>query len=220
MTPFQRLWYPVAHGATYALFWLLGGFRVYGLENLPRTGPFLLAANHLSVTDPLAIQGASPRKFQWMTARELLDIPWLRPIILFLGAFPVSRDGMDPGAMATARSWLRKGEGVVIFPEGRITADGSLQKLHPGLAVLALREEVPVLPVIIRGTDKMHPIGAWLPRPAPKSVTFGKLLHLGGVQSGIPVRQQVQEALQRIRQALLQTGAVPGLEDRPVLRVD
>lgn len=208
MNLYRALWLPLIRRFTFGVYWLFGGYRVEGTRHIPRSGPALVAANHLSVADPLAILSASPRDLHYMAARELHEAWPLGPIIRFLQAFPVSRGQIDHQAMAHTRRLLQQGEAVVIYPEGGCSPDGFLQPLYPGVAALALREGVPIVPAVIRGTDGMLPLGAQFLRFHPKSVRFGPPLHLGRLKPGIPVKVQVDEALERLRRALLDLGAV------------
>jgi len=208
MSLYLRLWHPLIRRAALGFYRLMGGYRVEGTEHVPRTGPLLVACNHLIVADPLALYAACPRSLHYMAARELHEIRFLGPTIRFLKAFPVSRGQSDPEAVAITRNLLRSGEAVAMFPEGGCSPDGRLGPLFPGIATLALREGCPIVPAVLAGTDRMLPIGARMPRFNPKSMRFGPPLSLGPLQSGVPVRDQVQEGLARIRQAMLDLGAV------------
>lgn len=208
MNLYRSLWCPLIRRVTFAVYWLFGGYRVEGAHHIPRTGPALIASNHISVADPLAMLSASPRDLHYMAARELHQSWLLGPIIRFLQSYPVSRGQIDSQAMAHTRRLLQQGEAVVIFPEGGCSPDGLLQTLYPGIAALALREGCPVVPAVIHGTNGMLPIGGRMLRFHPKRVRFGPPLHLGRLRPGVPVKGQVEEALERIRQALLDLGAV------------
>ncbi len=207
MTQVAKLFHPLIRRAAYLLYQVWGGFEVRGVENIPAQGAVLLAVNHISLADPLSILAASPRRLYYMAARELHELWWLDPIIRFLGSFPVDRNTMDLSAIAKARSLLRQGEGVVIWPEGKVSPDGTLQPLQPGVAVLALREQVPIIPVVVQGTDGMFPLGAKFPRYHFNSVTFGVPLKVRPLRKGESVKVRVHEALGQLRDVLLQMGA-------------
>lgn len=208
MNLYVPLWHPLIRLATLGFYKLLGGYRIEGLEHLPRQGAALVACNHLSLADPLAVLASSPRALHYMAARELHEIPVLGTLIRFLQAFPVTRGRSDPEALARCRSLLRAGEVVVIFPEGRCSRDGRLGRLYPGVATLALREGVPVVPAVLSGTDRMLPLGAWVPRCSSKRMRFGPPLDLAREIPAGP--QRVEQALARVRQAMLDLGALPG----------
>ncbi len=200
--------HPLIRGAAYAFYRGLGGYQVRGAENIPRQGAALVACNHISLADPVAMLGASPRALYYMAAQELHELPVLGATIRFLQAFPVRRGQQDPEALARCRALLRQGQAVVIFPEGRCSADGRLGPLFPGVAALALREGCPVVPAVVQGTDRMLPLGARRLRPHPKTMSFGPPLDPGRLQARVPVRQQVDRVLARLRQAFLDLGAI------------
>lgn len=204
------LLHPLIRRLAFALYWCFGGYRVEGVEHLPRRGPALVVCNHISVSDPVAMLGASPRRLWYMAARELHSSPVLGPLIRFLQAFPVTRGSYDAEALAFTRRLLRRGEAVVVFPEGGCSPDGTLQPLYPGVAALALRENCPLVPARMEGTDGFLPIGGRVLRFHPKRVAFGPPFRVGPLAPGVPVRRQVDRALERIRRALLDLGVPEG----------
>ncbi len=211
----HRYLHPFLRWGAFSLYWMMGGYRVEGARNIPRSGAALVACNHVSLADPVAMLGASPRALHYMAARELHEIPLLGSLIRFLQAFPVRRGQHDPEALSRCRSLLRAGEAVVIFPEGRCSPDGRLGPLLPGVAALALREGCPIVPAVVSGTEGMLPLGARRLHCYPKLMRFGPPLELGRLARGIPVRQQVDSAMHSLRQALLELGATPAEADLP-----
>ncbi len=127
-------------------------WRVCGTENIPDEGGVLFAANHTSYLDPVAVGCALHRRIYYMGKAELFRIPVLKQIITILGAFPVNRQGVDREAIRTALTYLRQGKAVGIFPEGTRSKDGALLKPQLGTAMLALKADVPIVPVAIVGS--------------------------------------------------------------------
>lgn len=127
-------------------------WRVYGLENVPREGGVLVAANHTSYLDPVVVGCALHRRVSYMGKTELFQIPVLRQIIVALGTFPVRREGVDREAIRTALAYLKRGKAVGIFPEGARSKNGRLTKPQLGTAMLALKADVPIIPVAIVGS--------------------------------------------------------------------
>ncbi len=126
---------------------------VYGLNNVPARGPLILAPNHLAWVDIPIIALYIPRKVVYMAKEEWFrgKLAWL---IRFLGAFPVKRGEADRQALRTAEEQLRQGKILGIFPEGTRSRSRTLAKGHAGMAMIALRTGVPVVPVAIWGSEK------------------------------------------------------------------
>lgn len=129
-------------------------FKVEGLENLPPLGPVLAASNHRSYMDPVAVGCALNRSVHYMAKEELFKVPILNLIIVGLKAFPVKRGTGDRQAFKTALNLLKKGEILGLFPEGTRSKTGKLGSPHPGVGLLALKGNCPVVPIALLGTDK------------------------------------------------------------------
>jgi 1-acyl-sn-glycerol-3-phosphate acyltransferase len=156
---------------------------ITGRENVPATGPFIIASNHLSFIDSMAIPLMAPRRVGYLAKAEYFTGTgirgWLtRTLFTALGALPVERDThrAAQSALDTAMSVLKAGGGFGIYPEGTRSRDGRLARGKTGVAWLALTADCPVVPVAVAGTDRVQPIGAGWPRPHRFSVTFGKPL--------------------------------------------
>ncbi len=174
LSRFLRLAAGVARFALSAL----ARVHVEGLENVPRDGPLIVVANHQSNADPPLVAG-------WLTpvlgrqmhilAKQSLFVGPVAPVLRALGATPVRAGGSDIDAYRVALSLLDRGEVMCIFPEGTRSADGVLDDAKPGVAMLATRSGVPILPVGISGTDRFLGRGSRWPRiGTPISLRFGK----------------------------------------------
>ncbi len=131
---------------------------VEGLENIPATGPAIIAPNHLSVHDSTVLLGVLPRLTRFIGKAEYVDDWTTRFAFLALGNIPVDRDNPDSGAAAldAAAAVLEAGDLFGIFPEGTRSRDGLLHKGKTGAARLALRTGAPIIPVGLTGTDEMQ----------------------------------------------------------------
>ncbi len=131
---------------------ILARIRLRGRYNVPTSGPFIIAANHLSWTDIPLIPLFFKRKVVFMAKEEYFSsrINWL---VRFLGAFPVKRGEGDRQALRAAEEQLKKGNILIIFPEGTRSRSHTLAKAHAGLGMIALRSGVPVIPVAIWGSE-------------------------------------------------------------------
>jgi 1-acyl-sn-glycerol-3-phosphate acyltransferase len=134
---------------------------------LPKDGPLIVVANHLSNADPPLVAGwLTPmlgRQLQILAKAGLFFWP-MGPIIRRLGATPVRAGGSDIEAYRVARDVLDKGGVLCVFPEGTRSLDGVMGEAKPGVAMLATRSAAPVLPVGVSGTDKLLGRGARFPR--------------------------------------------------------
>jgi 1-acyl-sn-glycerol-3-phosphate acyltransferase len=157
--------------------------RVRGRENVPDSGPFIIASNHLSFIDSMAIPLMSPRRVGYLAKAEYFTAPgiggWFtRTLFTALGALPVERQTHRAAqeALGTAMTVLVAGGGFGIYPEGTRSRDGRLARGKTGVAWLALTADCPVVPVGVLGTDRIQPIGARWPRPHRFTVIFGEPL--------------------------------------------
>jgi len=143
-------------------------FRVHiaGAENIPKDGAAVIVPNHKSFLDSFFIALATKRHLRFMGKSELFEGIWGRPFVA-LGAFPVRRGESDQDALETARTVLRQGELLALFPEGtRVREPQELGVPKRGAARLALEAGAPLVPAAITGSDHI-----WLgPIPKPKRV--------------------------------------------------
>ncbi|HET8928499.1 MAG TPA: lysophospholipid acyltransferase family protein [Microbacterium sp.] len=169
--------------------------RVEGRENVPRTGAVIIASNHLSFIDSIALPVAAPRRVHFLAKSSYFEgrglSGWLtREFFLAIGASPVQR-GAGQAALAALdqqRRLLDEGFAVALYPEGTRSLDGRLYKGRTGVAFLALQTGAPVVPVGLVGTDRVMPVGAKLPSLRERvTVRFGTpldLSHHGPANSG------------------------------------
>jgi 1-acyl-sn-glycerol-3-phosphate acyltransferase len=160
----------------------LARVRVEGVEDLPTSGPLILAANHLSNADPPFIGGwlgpALDRRPTFLAKDVLFKGP-VGILIRSLGAEPVKAGGSDVAAYRTAKAILDRGGVVAILPEGTRSFDGVMGDPKPGVALLATRTGAPVLPVGISGTDRFLGRSRTLPRVGSRiRLRVGRPFHL------------------------------------------
>lgn len=157
------------------LFKILFRVRVRGKENIPKSGNFLIASNHVSFLDPIAVGVASPRPLNFMARDDLFNNKAFGWLIKNLNTFPVKREEKDDiGAIREALRRLKKGDGLVIFPEGGRGDSDRLREGKIGVALLAYKSGAPIIPALVKGADKALPKDARFIRLKPISVTFGR----------------------------------------------
>jgi 1-acyl-sn-glycerol-3-phosphate acyltransferase len=139
------------------------------LDEIPRDGPLILAANHASNLDAVVV-GAwliprLGRRIHWLGKRELFDWPIVGWVAANGGVHPVDRGAADVEAFRLARRILDEGHVLFVFPEGTRSPDGTLQEARDGVAVLAARTGAPIVPIGIGGSDRVWPKGQRFPHP-------------------------------------------------------
>lgn len=139
--------------------------RIVGAEVVPDNGAVILAANHTSMIDVLFILAALRRQAIAMAMAELWKSPLTRWLVEVLGQIPVVRGDAESGkqAMESASDALADGALVGIFPEQRCVMPGEVAPYRPGVAVLAKRTGVPVIPVCLVNANKVLPVGRRFP---------------------------------------------------------
>ena len=125
-----------------------------GGENLPRSGGYILVANHVTALDPFWIEFALGERIRYMTKVEILGYPFIGGVIRGIGNFPVRRGESDRRALETALRVLEAGQPLGFFPEGTRSRVGKLRRAKPGIAFLARRSGAPLVPVGITGTTR------------------------------------------------------------------
>jgi 1-acyl-sn-glycerol-3-phosphate acyltransferase len=155
--------------------YLLGLFKVVGVENVPRTGALIICPNHSATLDPPMVPAFTPRSDTWSMAKsEYFRHPLSNFIFRAYHAFPVVRHSADRAALRWSFDLLKAGHALIIFPEGTRMESGVLGPPEPGSGFLAQKAGSLVLPVGLTGTRECLPKGARWPRRTRVSITFGK----------------------------------------------
>ncbi len=174
----HRIFRPLFYGAATLPLRFYCPEKVFGLENLPAKTPYIIAANHGSSMDYVAVAWAMKKRKEELypiTTKLFFDNPWAR-FWIKVAANAVRIDTVEDylPALRAAAKVLRAGGAVYINPEGLRTTDGNLLPFRPGVGVLAVETGVPLVPVYLANTWKALPTGWIFPRPFPVSVSFGK----------------------------------------------
>ncbi len=145
------------------------------MENVPRKGGAIIAANHLSFMDSLFLPLKVPRRVTFLAKAEYWDKPWTRWFFKGVGQIPVRRRGgrASEAALEAGVEILRQGGLLGVYPEGTRSPDGRLYRGHTGPARMAWKAGVVVVPAGIRGTREVLPPGSYLPRLGRVEVVFG-----------------------------------------------
>jgi len=181
------------------LFALLLPYDIEGTENLPAKGPVIVMMNHINFSDVVMPGMFLPRDVVMMSKIENFRAPVLGLFVRAYGALPVHRGEVDMEAMRLALQVLKRGEVLVIAPEGTRSGNGCLQVGHDGLAFVAVQTGVPVVPIAMYGHERLGRNLAHL-RRTPLHVRVGKPFRFvaGKRQRREQLHAMTQEAMYRL----------------------
>ena len=189
----KRAMYGLGHGLSGLAFRTLWRLRVTGRENVPLSGPLLIASNPASFVAPPLVGSSLPRPLYYMGKEELFRWPVFGWIISQVNAFPIRRQEGDVGAVRTAQRILGAGGALIVFPEGRRQRGGVLGRPKRGVGLLAVKTRAPVVPAYLDGTHR-----AWrFPR---LRVAFGRPLVAAEGETGDAFTQRVMDAIRQLKE--------------------
>jgi 1-acyl-sn-glycerol-3-phosphate acyltransferase len=143
-------------------------------STIPRDGPAIVVCNHISPIDPVLVQSAATyRLITWMMAKEYMELPVLGRVFRILDVIPVDRGSRETGPLRTALRRLKEGRIIGIFPEGKISTTNDLLEFQTGVALMAIRAKVPVIPVYLDGTQRNKEMVPALIERSTSVLTFG-----------------------------------------------
>jgi 1-acyl-sn-glycerol-3-phosphate acyltransferase len=166
--------------------------RVYGAERVPLEGGLVMAFNHFSWIDPPAFGSASPRTIYYMAKIEAHRVPGLGQLIRAFGTFSVRRGESDREAVRMMREIVRDGHALGLFAEGTRQKTGVPGPVQPGAAMVALQEDVPVVPAAIHGSQDWR-VGNW----HPISIVWGAPMRFDGLPKGAKGYREASAELER-----------------------
>jgi 1-acyl-sn-glycerol-3-phosphate acyltransferase len=170
--------------------------RARGRENLPASGGYVLACNHVSSLDPWAL-GLPLWPHRWLRFMAKAELYWwpLRLVLNAAGAFKIRRGLSDREAIDTAVQLARDGHVVAMFPEGTRRTKGLVKKHEPrprsGAARIALEAGVPLIPAAVAGTDRLLKLG-------PLRIAYGPPIEMNDLRASDDLRSSSQEATERL----------------------
>lgn len=174
---------------------------VTGTENIPNSGPVLIAPIHRSNVDFAFTIFMTRRKTFFMAKDSLWGVPVLAQLISTMGAFPVKRGTADRESLAFAQQVLEEGQALVLFPEGTRQEGNDVKDLHDGAMFIASRTGAPVVPVGIGHTERAMPRGAKFPRPVKVSIVIGEPIQPPTSETRV-TRSQIAAATEELRASL------------------
>jgi len=179
------------------IFRVFYNYRVYGSENIPKSGPYIICSNHCSFFDPVVICDAVPQRVYWVALKDLYKIFPFSIMLKMTKCIPVN------GAIKEVIEALNEKKVIGIFIEGRRTYTGELMSRgRKGPAILAMRTGSPVVPAWIEGTYKAYPRRARFPRIHPIHIRFGKPMVFAVHKEEIIEETVVKETTDTIMQSI------------------
>ena len=192
--------HPVINALTRIFFRL----EVRGSGYIPREGPAVIIANHEGYLDPILLQMGTTRTIRCLLTSAFYDFKPTQPLFDLLEAIRVADDGPNRDSLRASIAVLREGGLLGIFPEGRLTRDGTVGAVLPGAAFLAAKGGAPVVPARIDGSFEAMPRGKPFPRQRKIGVEFGPPVEIRSARGAAAER--------RIMEALATVGVRPGEE--------
>lgn len=186
------------------LFFIFNFFfriKIQGKENIPRSGAFILASNHSSFLDPPILSvGSFRRRLNFLAKEELFFNNIFGWYIRKLGAIPLSREKTDISAIKECIKRIKRGQPIVIFPEGTRNRQGEIKEGLPGIALLAAKTNIPVIPAYIKGADCALDANLKSLRFCRIYLKFGKplMFYRQGPQTYSDILQRIMSAIEEL----------------------
>jgi 1-acyl-sn-glycerol-3-phosphate acyltransferase len=195
----NRIWYQIWRNLLKLIAVLIYRTRFFGQENIPATGAVLVVSNHQSHFDPPLIGIGCRRQMNYVARKTLFSF---RPFGWFLhsvGAIPIDRDGLGLNGIKESLKRLKRGEMVLIFPEGTRTSDGEIAPFRPGFTALAARSNAAILPAAVDGAFQIWPRTKKFPGLGRIRVRFGQPIPHSEI-AGRDERELLAEIERRVRE--------------------
>ena len=196
--------YTVAKLISYIFCKIYFRLEVNGADNIPEKGGVLVASNHSSFLDPVIVGVGISRQTYYLTKQSLFEIPIFGLLIKALHTIPVRRELVSVSTFKELIKSLNAKKAIILFPEGTRSTDGKLGQGKIGIGMLALKTDVPIVPVYIDGAVKAFPKhGKWI-QPKKIRVVFGKPIMPNSKDPNKNnyrrISSQVMESINRLRE--------------------
>ena len=197
-----KIFYAIVRCILLALCRLYFRLSVTGRENVPKTGAFILAPIHRSNVDTPISSATTRRRLRFMGKDSLFKIKPVGSVLSALGGFPVTRGTADLEALKRCLTVLALGEPIVMFPEGTRQFGETVQPLFDGAAYLAIKANVPIVPVGIGGTQDVMPKGKKMIYPRKCTMIIGAPIYPPVATTGRTPRTATTELTANLKTAL------------------
>lgn len=194
----MSVFYRFAQLISFFYFKAFHRFKVYGLDNIPSSGPFILASNHQSFFDPPALGCRLPRNLHYFARDSLFFWP-LGILIRNLNSIPVNRSTLDIKTLKLVLSVLNQGNPLLVFPEGTRSCNDQIQSGKKGIGLLLAKSGVPVVPAKVIGGYKVLGRGMIFPRIGKQIVIkYGPVVYMNDLDPGKSASNRYEVIAQRV----------------------
>ena len=194
----MSVFYRFAQFISFFYFKAFHRFKVYGLDNIPSSGPFILASNHQSFFDPPALGCRLPRNLHYFARDSLFFWP-LGILIRNLNSIPVNRSTLDIKTLKLVLSVLNQGNPLLVFPEGTRSCNDHIQSGKKGIGLLLAKSGVPVVPAKVIGGYKVLGRGMIFPRIGKQIVIkYGLVVYMKDLDPGKSASNRYEVIAQRV----------------------
>jgi 1-acyl-sn-glycerol-3-phosphate acyltransferase len=169
----SRLWYELLRRCLQLGGVLAYRVRYYGRENIPANGGVLVVSNHQSHFDPPLVGMGVPRRMNYLARDTLFRFAPLGWLIHSVDAIPIDREGVGLSGIKESLRRLKRGEMLMVFPEGTRSRDGEIARFRPGFTALAVRSGASILPAAVEGSFAAWPRERKWPGPGRIGVQYG-----------------------------------------------
>ena len=202
----NRLWYRLIQCSLQLAAVLVYRVRYSGRRHIPSEGGVLVVSNHQSHLDPPLVGIGCPRLMNYLARDSLFHFAPFGRFIHSINAIPIDRKGIGLAGIKEALKRLKRGEMVLIFPEGTRSSDGEIAPFRPGFTTLAVRSKAAILPVAVDGAFQAFPRWRKFPGPGRIRVHYGTPM-LPAELVGRDDRELAAEVERRVRECLAQLRA-------------
>ncbi len=189
-------------------------WRVFGAENVPKTGGVILASNHASFLDPPLVGSGLRRGINYLARESLFRFPGMGALLRSWSAVPVDRDGGGARGLMMILDRLLAGGAIILFPEGTRTRDGKLQPARSGIGLTVIKSSAPVVPVRVFGTFEAYGRHHKFPRPHRVAVKYGQPMNFENLRAEAKTcdKTRLKEIYQQVADEIM--AAIAKLEPR------
>lgn len=199
----MTIWYRFCLSLSWLIAKVIFGTRVYGLENVPKKGGFILASNHISLYDPPIAGSQARRELGFFTKSELFETKLIGAFLRSVNSLPVKRGTVDRQSIRLAVDSIHRGLGLAFYPEGTRSKTDQFLPAKPGIGLVAVRANCSIIPTYITGFNRLKDC---LLRKTHATVTFGKpfsaewvMSHPTNKQGYVSIAEAVMARIAQIR---------------------